>query len=134
MPSVRINEVVVALMIEKQSAVEQLEQILSVPGVDMVQWGPADYCMSIGRPEARRSPEVKEVERRVIETCLRKGIPPRAEIQTPAEAEWYQRLGVRHFCLGTDLLILHDWWRDNGQQLRNRLGAARAAAEGAERK
>ena len=36
-------------MIEKASAVEQLDEILAVPGVDMVQWGPADYSMSIGR-------------------------------------------------------------------------------------
>ena len=32
-----LRDVVVATMIEKHSAVEQLEEILSVPGVDMVQ-------------------------------------------------------------------------------------------------
>ena len=42
----QLEEGVVALMIEKQSAVENLEAILSVNGVDMVQFGPADYSMS----------------------------------------------------------------------------------------
>jgi 2-keto-3-deoxy-L-rhamnonate aldolase RhmA len=38
--------VVVALMIEKKAAIENLEAILDVPGVDMVRFGPADYAMS----------------------------------------------------------------------------------------
>ena len=45
-----LKDVVVALMIEKKSAVDDLEAILDVEGIDMIQWGPADYCMSIGRP------------------------------------------------------------------------------------
>ena len=51
-----LNEVVVVLMIEKKSAVEQIEEILSLEGIDMVQWGPADYSMSIGQPGAWDSP------------------------------------------------------------------------------
>ena len=45
-----LKEIVVVLMIEKRQAVEQLDEILAVPGIDMIQWGPADYAMSIGRP------------------------------------------------------------------------------------
>lgn len=40
---------VVVIMIEKQGTVDHLEKVLSVPGVDMVQWGPADYAMNVGR-------------------------------------------------------------------------------------
>jgi 2-keto-3-deoxy-L-rhamnonate aldolase RhmA len=113
-----LRDVVVVLMIEKQPAVAQLEEILSVEGVDMVQWGPADYSMSIGRPGARRSPEVKAVERRVFETALRMGVPPRAEIGSVDDAKYYLDLGVRHFCLSTDIVILYNWLRENGERLR----------------
>src|ERR1051325_2551650 len=44
----RYQDCVVVLMIEKKGAVENLEAILAVPGVDMVQFGPSDYSMSIG--------------------------------------------------------------------------------------
>jgi hypothetical protein len=27
-------------------------------------------------------------------------------------------LGVRHFCIGTDLVILSQWWRKSGDDLR----------------
>src|SRR6195256_2370788 len=55
-----LDDAVVALMIEKKSAVEDLEGLLSVPGVDMVQFGPADYSMSLGIPGQWDHPRVKE--------------------------------------------------------------------------
>lgn len=119
-----LREIVVVLMIEKQSAVEQLEEILALPGVDMIQWGPVDYSMSIGRPGARNTPEVKAVERRVIETALKMGVPPRAEIDSLDGAKYYLDLGVRHFCLGTDLTILFKWWQTHGEGLRQALAGA----------
>lgn len=113
-----LRDAVVVLMIEKRSAVEQLDEILAVGGIDMVQWGPADFSMSVGMPGQRRSPEIKAVEQRVIEACLRAGIPPRAEIVTPDEARYYLDLGVRHFSLGNDLAILYNWLKENGEKLR----------------
>jgi 2-keto-3-deoxy-L-rhamnonate aldolase RhmA len=113
-----LSDVVVMLMIEKRGAVENLEEILSVPGVDMIQWGPADYCMSIGRPGEWHAPDIRTVERQVIETALRMGVPPRAEISTPDQAKYYLDMGVRHFSLGTDVFILHNWWKANGGELR----------------
>jgi 2-keto-3-deoxy-L-rhamnonate aldolase RhmA len=110
--------VVVVLMIEKQGAVDHLEEILALAGVDMVQWGGGDYSMSIGRPGARNTPEVKAVERRVIETALRMGVAPRAEVASVDQAHYYLDLGVRHFSLGVDLSILHGWWKENGEALR----------------
>ena len=49
-----------ALMIEKESAVQNLEEILSIGGIDMVQFGPADYSMSIGIPDQWDDPRHKE--------------------------------------------------------------------------
>jgi len=113
-----LNGIVVALMIEKQSAVDQLDEILAVPGIDLIQWGPVDYSMSAGHPGGSRSPETKRVERHVIETCRKAGIPARAEIRHPDDARYYLDLGVIHFSLGTDLVILHSWWQSSGDQLR----------------
>jgi 4-hydroxy-2-oxoheptanedioate aldolase len=113
-----LRDTVVMVMIEKQSAVDALDEILSVPGIDMIQWGPADYAMNIGKPGERQHPAVKETERRVLETALRAGIPPRAEITHPDQAQYYLDLGVRHFNLGVDLSILFDWWKSNGETMR----------------
>ncbi len=53
----------------------------------MIQWGPADYAMSIGRPGGWYDDDVREVERHVLARCLAAGIPARAEIIEPAEAQ-----------------------------------------------
>lgn len=113
-----LQDVVVVLMIEKRSAVEQLDEILSVPGVDMIQWGPADYAMTAGRPGGWFDPEIRAVERRVIEASHRAGIPARAELTQPSDAAYYLDLGVRHFCIGSELTILHDWLKRSATELR----------------
>jgi 2-keto-3-deoxy-L-rhamnonate aldolase RhmA len=113
-----MRDVVVMLMIEKKQAVENLEEILSVPGIDMVQWGPNDYSMSIGRGGERNNPEVKAVEKKVFETALKMGIPPRAEIGSVDDAKRFLDMGVRHFNLSTDIYILHNFLKTNGEALR----------------
>jgi 2-keto-3-deoxy-L-rhamnonate aldolase RhmA len=119
-----LRDVVVAVMIEKKGAVDNLEEILSVPGIDMVQWGGSDYSMSIGRPGERSHPDVVAAQKKVFETSLKMGVQPRAEIQTPDEAKRYLDMGVRHFSIGTDINILYGWWKENGEKLRNAIPGA----------
>jgi 4-hydroxy-2-oxoheptanedioate aldolase len=109
-------------MIEKAPAVENLEALLSVKGVDMVQFGPADYAMSIGLPGQWAHPQVKEAERFVIDTALKMGIAPRAEIAHPEQAKAYLDMGVQHFCIGWDVSILFEWFKTNGKAMRDLLG------------
>ena len=123
-----LEEIVVVVMIEKREAVEQLDEILAVPGIDMIQWGPADYAMSIGRPGGWYDPDVLAVERDVLARSLAAGIQPRAEITEPSEAQAYLDQGVRHFCIGTDLHILHRWLDERGAQLATILGTDGAGA------
>lgn len=115
-------DAVVALMIEKRQAIEDLEAILAVPGVDMVQFGPADYAMSIGQVGNRQHPAVREAERHLIATALRMGVTPRAEIASPAGAAPYLEQGVRHFCMGTDVRTLFNWYKEQGAGLREAVG------------
>ena len=114
-----LEDTVIVLMIEKDEAVKNLESILSVKGIDMVQFGPNDYSMSIGIPGQTNSAEVREVEQYVIKTSLGKGIQPRAEISNPDEAQRYLDMGVRHFSIGTDFSILYQWWQENARALRD---------------
>lgn len=113
-----LNDAVVAVMIEKASAVENLEAILSVDGIDMVQFGPADYALNIGRPRRYDHPEVLDAEVYVIEKTLEMGKLPRAELNGPDGFDRYLELGVRHFCVGTDVSILMNWFRDVGGRVR----------------
>lgn len=114
----RYEESVVVLMIEKKAAVENLEAILRVKGVDMVQFGPSDYSISIGLAGQRDHPAVVEAREHTIKTALQMGVRPRAEISSPAEAEYYLNLGVKDFNLSTDTAILSAFYRKEGSALR----------------
>jgi 4-hydroxy-2-oxoheptanedioate aldolase len=116
-----LRDSVVMVMIEKQAAVDQIDEILAVPGIDMIQWGPADYSMNIGKPGERDHPQVKAAARTVFEKAIEAGVPPRAEIHHLNQAKEYIDMGVRHFNLGVDLTILFNWWRENGEELRKAL-------------
>lgn len=115
----RLDEVVLAFMIEKKSAMDNIEAICTTPGVDMVQFGPNDFCMSCGL-EAKDNVEMyKEAEREMIRVALKHGKHPRCEIQTVDAAQYYIDLGVRHFCLGDQLIKLLNIWTQDGGAMRN---------------
>ena len=117
-----LNEVVIAIMVEKKSCVDNLEAVLSVPGIDMVQFGASDFSMSIGKTGQYADAEVLAAEKKTIETALRMGLHPRVELRDPDQAGKYLAMGVKHFCIGWDVRILADWWDTKGAEMRGMLG------------
>jgi len=113
-----LDDVVIAIMVEKRECVEDLDAILSVKGIDMVQFGASDYSMSIGVTGQRNHPDVRKAELKTIETALAKGLHPRVELSDIKLAAPYLEMGVKHFCIGWDVRILHDWWRVSGEGMR----------------
>jgi 4-hydroxy-2-oxoheptanedioate aldolase len=47
-------------------------------------------------------------------------------------------MGVKHFCIGWDVRILHNWWKVNGEGMRAMIdgatGASKSAAPAAKEK
>ena len=125
-----LNQVVIALMIEKKGAMENLEEILTVEGIDMLQFGPSDYSVSIGKPGGGRDPEVQAAHQRMIERALEAGVHPRVELGSMAQAQRYLDMGVRHFCVGWDIRTVFGWCRQEGELLE-KLGL-KGAVEGGE--
>lgn len=129
-----LDEIVLAIMVEKRECVEDLDNILSVKGIDMVQFGASDYSMSIGATGQRgNNPDVKKAELKTIETALAKGLHPRVELRDPKLAAPYLEMGVKHFCIGWDVRAVYDWWHENGQVMRSMLndGASKPTAKSA---
>jgi 2-keto-3-deoxy-L-rhamnonate aldolase RhmA len=126
------SDAVIVLMIEKKAAVENLESILRVKGVDMVQFGPSDYGMSIGKPGRSYAgglhPDVIEAREHTVKTAIKMGVRPRAEINSPAEAEYYLNLGVKDFNLSSDVAILRGFYREQGGALREIVEKAKVPA------
>jgi len=109
-----MDQVVIAVMIEKAPAMENLEEILAVDGVDMLQFGPSDYSVSVGKPGGGRDPQVQADQRRMVEIALKAGKHPRIELGSLEQAKPWLDLGVRHFCVGWDIATVFGWCKQQG--------------------
>lgn len=118
----QVNEIVIGFMIEKKLAVENIDEICAVEGVDFVQFGPADYSMNNGFNSKQQPDRVKQAEQRVIQSALSHGVSPRIELNLAAEADVYLAQGVNHFALGSELRIEKVYWTDEGKALVKRWG------------
>jgi len=69
------NEHVLCLvMVETGTAVENVDEICSVPGVDGVYVGPWDLSLSVG--STAPGPEIEPLLERILEACRRHGVEP----------------------------------------------------------
>lgn len=69
------EETIVALMIESKEGIENLEEIMKVPGVDLLCLGTTDLSNDLGHPGEVRHPEVAEWEERAYALSAKGGVP-----------------------------------------------------------
>lgn len=116
-----LQAVMFLIMIEKDVAVAQIDAVLDAArarGVDMTQWGPADFSLSRGDPSLLRSPEIRPFEELVIAKSIEYGVAPRIEIGNVEDAKRYVDLGVRHFCIGWDRFLYNAALTRLGEDMR----------------
>lgn len=96
------REIMVVAMIEDQNGVENIEEIASVPGIDMILEGAVDLSQSYGVPARPMEPIVQKAIQRVASGSHAQAVPfcaiPRAEGQFEA----WRKQGVHAFLMGDD--------------------------------
>ena len=97
----------VVVMIETPQAVENVDAIAAVEGVDGLLVGTNDLCMEMGMPGRVGDPAVMEAQAKVIEACRRHGrFPGLGGVYEPGLMERYVEMGMRFILCGNDLSIL----------------------------
>ncbi|GAA3725515.1 aldolase/citrate lyase family protein [Streptomyces tremellae] len=109
-----VAETVVGVMVEKRESFDDLDALLSVPGIDFVQWGPTDFRMSSGRTTT----EIDAVRSELFDACARNGVPARIELADLDEFSDLCARGFRHFSLGIDIELLFHSWKRLGTEAR----------------
>ena len=71
------GELILGIKIETVTGVEQLEEIIAVPGIAFAEVGPTDMSYALGIPKLTvpLSGKVAEIEKRVGEACKASGVP-----------------------------------------------------------
>lgn len=124
-----MNQIVIGIMIEKARAMENLDEIMAVPGIDFLQFGPVDYSISVGRVGEARSDEIKSVQRDMIARALEAGVHPRVEVNSFEQTKPFLDLGVRHFCIGFDVVVLASWCHEQKKGMRELLQSSRSIVD-----
>lgn len=100
------------LQIEHKDAVSNIDQILSVPGVDGVFIGPYDLSMSLGIPGELYHPKMIEAQNKVLDAALSRGLIAGIHCVQPAQASQDFKAAIQNgyqfIALGTDILFLGD--------------------------
>jgi 2-dehydro-3-deoxyglucarate aldolase/4-hydroxy-2-oxoheptanedioate aldolase len=96
-------ETFIAIQIEHQDAVAEVEQIAAVPDVDVLFIGPADLSQSMGIPGEWNHPRVGEAVERVAKAARQHGIHWAILPPNLAYAQRCVELGCRMLSLGIDV-------------------------------
>jgi len=101
------DEVLVVVQIETKKAVENIEGIVSVEGVDATFIGPSDLSASMGHRGEYFHPEVVEAMGRVVEACRSSGVAPGIAFATGVDhINSLIRSGFRFIGVGSDTSFL----------------------------
>ncbi len=101
-------DILVIPMIETAQALENLDEILSVPGVDAVYVGPADLSLALGckpRLDQTDAPVV-EAQRKIVAACKRHGVVAGIHNNTAAYALKMAAEGYQLLTLASDSRFL----------------------------
>jgi len=97
------EETLLIVQVETKEALENLDALLGVKGVDIAFVGPSDLTMSLGLLDDRSNPRVLEEMRNVVEKCKEYGKIPGTMAVTPEEAKREASMGFRFISLASDV-------------------------------
>jgi 4-hydroxy-2-oxoheptanedioate aldolase len=101
----KANDIVVAFgMIETQEALDNLDQILSVKGLDAVYVGPSDLSISLGYSPGGDKPDewMMTALKKVLDGCKRHKVQPGIHCGAPAYAKQMIEMGYTFVTVGGD--------------------------------
>ena len=107
----------VIVQVEDPEAIDSIEKIAGVDGIDALFVGPTDLSQALGVPGQLDHPKITEIIARVADACRKKrknwGLP--VTLETVPK---YLEMGARFLACGADVLGLREYYRE----LRKRLG------------
>jgi 4-hydroxy-2-oxoheptanedioate aldolase len=96
------EEMVCVITIEHAKAVERIDEIMAVPGIDCAVIGIGDLATSIGRPGRFDDPGLVALVKRAEESILKSGVPLGGVARTAAQANAMIAQGYLMIALGFD--------------------------------
>ena len=99
------EESLVVVHVEGTRGIENLEEIVSVPHIDVIFLGPYDLSQSLGIPGQVRDPRVIDLMKSAVQTIRNAGKAAGTFADNPEAAKQWRDAGVQYVALGVDVAI-----------------------------
>lgn len=106
------KNLIVILQLEGVKAIENIDEILAVPGIDIIFIGPYDLSASLEVPGEIKNPKVLNAMIEIVEKAKSKGITIGTFTDDYEMVEKWKKLGVQYISYSTDAGMFYDKCRD----------------------
>jgi 2-keto-3-deoxy-L-rhamnonate aldolase RhmA len=111
-------QTLIAIQVESQRAIDALDRILQVDGIDAIVIGPLDLSIDLGVPGQFEHPRVVSAMEQITDIGLAHRVAVGTVMATPAALRrWWER-GMRFLTCGSDTGMLGAAARENVQGVR----------------
>ena len=101
------KNMLIVIMLESPEAIDNVDSIAAVDGVDVILIGTNDLCMEMGIPGDYSNPKVKDSYIKVIEACKKYGkTPGMGGVYNEELMSEYIKMGMRFILSGSDLSFM----------------------------
>jgi 4-hydroxy-2-oxoheptanedioate aldolase len=105
------RETFVCVQIEDREAVDDIDAIAAVEGIDILFVGPADLSQSYGIPLQTQAPVMQSAVARVAEAAAKHGKAWGLPVGSAEAGERYYEMGARFLACGAAIIILQQGWQ-----------------------
>lgn len=100
------QESMLVIQIETREALENIEEIVGVPGVDVALIGPNDLSISLGIPGQVDAPPMREGIQKVIDVCQHHGVYSAIHTSNLDMAGYWAKKGMRMISSNNEMRLI----------------------------
>ena len=114
------KNMLIVIMLESPEAIDNVDSIAAIEGVDVVLIGTNDLCMEMGIPGDYSNSKVKDAYIKVIETCKKYGkTPGMGGVYNEELMSEYINMGMKFILSGSDLSFMMQSALQRSNKLRS---------------
>ena len=104
---------------ETVKAIERADELLSIPGLDVIMVGPADLSIALGIPGQFENPLLVSTVDGLIEKCKKHGVVPGIQTRSVAMAKFWAERGMRFVGASAEHALLLEKAKETVTQLKS---------------
>ena len=114
------DSMLIIIMLESPEAIENVDEIAAVSGVDVILIGTNDLCMEMGIPGEYDNLKIKEAYKKVIKACAKHGkTPGMGGVYNEDLMSEYIGMGMKFILSGSDLSFMMNSATQRSKNLRS---------------